>query len=272
MILNRIGLALRRQDWTTVVLELLILVIGILLALQVENWNSDRKEAAEARVWRAHIIEDLHKNRHDMFGRKNYYLSALKFGESALAGLESTAEVDAEQAWDIVLASFQAGQIWPYRLTGPSYREVQNAGKLALVADSVTLAALSYLYDVAAYDYELISGGLPRYRDMIRERLPWPVQQHIWNANCQATVYVEEYRDHYFELTDCDEPALDELLIAAVYELRSDQELIQALRGRLSQLMVTHAASNRQVERIEDVLDKLGYLLLLPAPPSTSGD
>ena len=44
MILARLAGALREQNWLTVVVEILIVVVGIVLALQVDNWNSIRKE------------------------------------------------------------------------------------------------------------------------------------------------------------------------------------------------------------------------------------
>jgi hypothetical protein len=41
--LRRLGDALRRQDPATVLIELLVLVIGIALGLQVDQWNADRE-------------------------------------------------------------------------------------------------------------------------------------------------------------------------------------------------------------------------------------
>jgi hypothetical protein len=43
MILRRIAEALRRQDWSTIVVEILIVVIGILIGLQVDGWNERRE-------------------------------------------------------------------------------------------------------------------------------------------------------------------------------------------------------------------------------------
>ncbi len=46
MFLRRLAMALRAQDWTTVVVEFLLVVLGVLLALQVDNWNQERKDRA----------------------------------------------------------------------------------------------------------------------------------------------------------------------------------------------------------------------------------
>jgi hypothetical protein len=43
MILRRIVHAIRKQDWSTIVVEILIVVIGILIGLQVDGWNERRE-------------------------------------------------------------------------------------------------------------------------------------------------------------------------------------------------------------------------------------
>lgn len=184
MLFNRLAGSLHRQDWPSVFVELGIVVVGILLALQVENWNQDRREVAEAAVWREQIIEDLKQTRFEMNARLNYNAQALEFAKQALAGLQASDPVDVNEAWRVVRGAFQASQISPFQLTGATFREVQNAGGLRRVADPVTLRALTHLYDVSAYDFELVSGGLPPYRDLIRQLTPWSLQDYIWGAGC----------------------------------------------------------------------------------------
>jgi hypothetical protein len=57
MITRRITEKLRAHDWGTVVLELLVVVIGIFLGLQVNNWNEGRKEQAEG----YYLLDLLHR-------------------------------------------------------------------------------------------------------------------------------------------------------------------------------------------------------------------
>ena len=42
MILARLAKSLRRQDWTTLAVEFLLVVAGVFVALQVDNWNQQR--------------------------------------------------------------------------------------------------------------------------------------------------------------------------------------------------------------------------------------
>jgi hypothetical protein len=47
MVLRRLASALRRQDWATVLIEFMIVVAGILVGLQIDDWNRQRVELRE---------------------------------------------------------------------------------------------------------------------------------------------------------------------------------------------------------------------------------
>ena len=48
MILRRITDAFRKQDWFPVAVETLIVVFGVFIGLQVNNWNEERKNHKES--------------------------------------------------------------------------------------------------------------------------------------------------------------------------------------------------------------------------------
>lgn len=50
MILQRMASAIKRQDWFQVTIEVLIVVIGIFLGLQLTDWNEGRKESKAEKV------------------------------------------------------------------------------------------------------------------------------------------------------------------------------------------------------------------------------
>ena len=47
MILRRVSANFRRQDWTAIGIELVIIVIGVFLGMQVSNWNAARMDVSE---------------------------------------------------------------------------------------------------------------------------------------------------------------------------------------------------------------------------------
>ena len=59
MIFNRIAQGLRRQDWFTAVLELVILVIGIYIGLQVDDWVTERQERASETMYLELLARDV---------------------------------------------------------------------------------------------------------------------------------------------------------------------------------------------------------------------
>lgn len=255
MILRRLADSIRQQDWFTVFLELVIVVIGILVALQVDNWNQERHARGEAAILRQQIIHDLYRNREEIQARINYYAQGLVFAEQALEGLSSDEPPSPDLAWRTVLGAYQAGQIWPFQLDSSAFREAQSAGNMAYVADTTSLALLASLYQVTAYDVELISGGRPKYRELIRERTAWPIQSHIWNANCQSQSYRGEVI--VFELVPCEPPASEQDVLLTYRTLREDPEIRYALQGRMSQLRVTALSFGNSVGDIEKLIRRL---------------
>ena len=47
MILRSMASAIKRQEWFQVIIEILIVVVGIFLGLQVTDWADERAERAE---------------------------------------------------------------------------------------------------------------------------------------------------------------------------------------------------------------------------------
>ena len=50
MILRRFAEHLRKRDWTSVVIEILIVVLGVFIGLQVNDWGSDQAAKRRGRV------------------------------------------------------------------------------------------------------------------------------------------------------------------------------------------------------------------------------
>lgn len=48
MIHKRLTANLRAQNWTAIVLELIIVIVGVFIGTQVSNWNAQRLEERES--------------------------------------------------------------------------------------------------------------------------------------------------------------------------------------------------------------------------------
>lgn len=58
MIIHRLANAIRHQNWSQIITEILIVVIGIFLGLQVDDWNDDRKNAIDTDIYKNKLITD----------------------------------------------------------------------------------------------------------------------------------------------------------------------------------------------------------------------
>ena len=59
MILRRVVHRLKQQEWTAVAIELLLVVLGVFIGIQVSNWNEARKEHALEAVYLDRIAQDI---------------------------------------------------------------------------------------------------------------------------------------------------------------------------------------------------------------------
>ena len=58
MILRRFSEAIARQDWAIIIIEIMVVVVGIFIGLQVDDWNESRKDRVDEQVF----IQTLHSD------------------------------------------------------------------------------------------------------------------------------------------------------------------------------------------------------------------
>ena len=59
MIMRRFAQALKDQNWTSILIEFVLLVVGVFLGIEVANWNSARIERALAATYLSSLAEDV---------------------------------------------------------------------------------------------------------------------------------------------------------------------------------------------------------------------
>lgn len=59
MILRRVTAHLRKQEWTAIALDFVIVVVGVFVGLQVDNWNQERAEFRREASYLAALKDDF---------------------------------------------------------------------------------------------------------------------------------------------------------------------------------------------------------------------
>ena len=107
MILRRLTNALRKQDWFTVVIETLIVVFGVFIGLQVNNWNEDRAIDRQSALFTERLTADLREEAWNYQFLVGYYDDILTHANKALSILEGKSAASDET---LLISAYRATQ------------------------------------------------------------------------------------------------------------------------------------------------------------------
>lgn len=176
MILRRIADAIRQQNWFTVVLEILIVVAGIFIGLQVDDWNNLRKDRSDEQ----HYLNRLHDEILNAEKLSARLLDRRIEGQATLVEVLDTVLVDVEQSSLTDTQCYAVGSLHYFNIvvSGLSAAEELTAsGRMDILQDKELRAALGALKQAqeATNTYiriqNLVSINLPHaYPHLISER------------------------------------------------------------------------------------------------------
>ena len=172
MILRRISANFRKQDWTAVVVELVVVVCGVFIGLQASNWNAEHADARLGRHYVVRLTRDLDESLAGIQSEIAYYDNVLKSVQQTDMLLQAadadprTLVVNAYRATEII---YQA----PQRAT---WDEIVSSGHLDLLPEGAVEAGLSqyYAFDAAQDLYRM--GKDSAYRQTARKIIPMSMQ------------------------------------------------------------------------------------------------
>ena len=179
MILKRLRLEAGQQNWFGVGVDLVILILGVFLGIQVNNWNQDRLDRKVGADYRQRIIADAESNEIDLRNRLTYFRDIKTFAASALAALDRPVE-DNPQAF--LTSAYQASQISPRRIRRFAYDEAVTTGNLIDVGDARIRDQLANYY-IGVETIEVTLQNVTPYREQIRAFMP-PAAQEAVRTQC----------------------------------------------------------------------------------------
>ncbi len=135
MILKRLSGALRRQDWPTVTVEFFLIVFGILLALQLDNWNERRKDRALFQDYLVQLQADLVGDIDSAESRIGVATALDERAAYLVAVIEGTAALPVDNN-RLVRAVLTAGYANLDLVNRQAYDELISTGNLRLFTDT----------------------------------------------------------------------------------------------------------------------------------------
>ncbi len=248
MLLRRLAENLQNHNWSIVLTELLIVVVGVFMGLQVSNWNDSRLDDKRAGAYLERIRADLDADLVASRNRMDFWSEVEDYGSQALH-FANTGEAGDLSEWDLVLAYFQSSQVAEFYTTRTTYDELKSGGELVLIDDLELRNSLALYYTYA--DNAALTER-PAYREHVRGIIPIGVQSYIWN-NCYGT---NPNGDQM--LLDCVTPMTATTAAQLAAEIGSNKPLMAELRYWMSTMRVaTLIGEYRTVlaEQIRDAVD-----------------
>lgn len=215
---------LKQHDWTAVVIEVLVVVVGVFIGLQVSNWNDDRKDAARGDEYLRRMYAELLQDADTLQTISGFWKQVYADGVIAVGYAES-GTLRQGSAWKTLLAYYQASQVWPYRKPDTVFQEIRSTGDLLLIRNQELRARISTHYSGGAGSQVVeVLGLIPRYREDVRGMTPWRIQQYIW-ANCW-----EQAPNGRQQMLDCESPVSEAEASDVLAQYRGSNELTRELR------------------------------------------
>ncbi len=199
MILRRFAQALKEQNWTSIAIEFVLLVLGVFLGIQVANWNEARVEDAKARAYLARVHGNFASDLQSIERREMFWRQVIGHGKHAIRYAETGELVDGS-AWKTVLAFYQASQLWQWVTADSTYQEMRSGGELGLIRDQRLRDAMSSYYLENGSGTAYLFAMQPEYRKIVRGLTPQIVADHIWTQCWLQPSPTEQ------QLPDCDSP------------------------------------------------------------------
>ncbi|MBU1188318.1 MAG: hypothetical protein KKC01_04730 [Gammaproteobacteria bacterium] len=236
MILRRLASAFRRQDWSTVAVEIMIVVLGVFIGIQVANWNDVRIDAGRAVAYLDRIDQDLDADLATLADRKDFWRQVSRYGETGLRYAQ-TGMADEASHWNVLLAYFQASQVAEFVTTQATYDELRSAGDLELISNLDVRNELASYYNFGAAPTVV---ERPAYREHVRGIIPMDIQSYIWDS-CY------ESNDTGQLMFECAAPVDDQTARAVINMLADNALLIEELRYWMSTMHVAQLIANDRV-------------------------
>lgn len=229
MLLRRVTQHVKTQNWFAVFIDLVIVVIGVFIGIQVANWNEEIAGKKQAIVLLERVKKDVENDMLSIKAEIDYQAVVRNYSMTAVNALNGYPDVNNEQ---FVIGAYQATQIntaWSNRAT---YNEMVSTGQINLIKNEALKAQLFGYFAVDFSTVPLVTKIAP-YREFMRGHLPVAIQDAI-KAQCGDIVFEVANAFSSKLPSTCDLDFPDEELEEAAKYLRSLPDMLFNLQFQIA--------------------------------------
>jgi len=234
MILRRVIAHFKKQEWTAIFLDFLIVVMGVFIGIQVSNWNSARLERERAQAYGERLKEDLRYEAWQYEYMISYYKEVFANAERTIGALTYGRPLSDQQ---LLINAYRATQFTDYPSRRATFDEMVAAGVIGLVSDNILRETALAFYNDPNVNSAKQDAKVSDYRKAFRRAMPARVQRGLVEACGDRDIEVGNYATVSGSLDyPCSLDLPTEEISAAAAKLRADPEIIATLQLRYADL------------------------------------
>ena len=161
MILRRVVENLKHLHWTTIAIDLAIVVVGVFIGMQASNWNQQRATNEQSAVFTARLKADLREEDWVYQFLIAYNREVLANANKAVNALDGKATISDEA---LLVSAYRATQYRNWLRRRATYDELVSTGAIGLIRDQNLRDTARRLYNIGPIEVLVQEGLRSRYR------------------------------------------------------------------------------------------------------------
>jgi hypothetical protein len=243
MIPRRLYAHVKAHDWFAVAVDFVIVVLGVFVGMQVNNWNEARVFAEHERALLTELRAEMEVAIDDTQALKTYFNGVSAAGERALAFLRIDAPCT-EDCWRLVVDFFHASQWTDVAVSRTTYDEMRREG----LPRSKTVFMAAEAFYAQNDSIAFVLNERPAYRNLVRGLIPVEAQRVLW-LECHAVQSgAESLRN------DCPQALNDDSARAVAASIRENPDVASTLTQWASLASIAPPHLDGQIAAAERVI------------------
>jgi hypothetical protein len=181
MILRRVIVHVRKQEWLAIAIDFVIVVAGVFVGIQVSNWNAARIDRHQERDYLIRLYRDVEESLAGQVRDLNYLRQQLADQAVMLKSLDTCA-VAPEDSLSFQRGLNTLGYVNPPRLYRRTIDEMAAAGRTDIIRNDAIkdrLASLVALVEWRANGYDSSARMLEHHRYIVEEQVRYDMASRI---------------------------------------------------------------------------------------------
>ncbi|MEZ4803064.1 MAG: DUF6090 family protein [Gelidibacter sp.] len=236
--------------------EIILVVIGILIALSINNWNANRMDRHKETVYLSNIERDLKEQLASIDAQMKYEHSVIDIANPMIVNYKSTHEFKVDSTFTASIGRLTGRRT--FVKNNPTYIELLSSGNIDIIAnDSLKNALVSYYQQMELME-QIINKNNNLFTDavFIPEVLPLTEVQltSIYDTDLSKGLFSNIPADISNTMTDLNEESLKDITRLQLKVPEKQLLLINAINFRYQLSIIHYTLLIQQQKRTQDLL------------------